>query len=248
MKIFEGKNAIVTGSGQGIGKSVCEKLADNGANIIILDLNEETGNKTASEISEKFNVKSKYYKVNVSLYDEVEKRMEEILSDFSTVQFLINNAGITRDNLIFRMTPEDWNLVLNVNLTGAFNCIKSIIRKMSKDKFGRIVNISSVIGLIGNTGQANYAASKAGLLGLTKSVAKEFAGKNITVNAVAPGFIKTAMTDVLSETAKENLLNLIPMKRLGLPEDIANVVKFLVSDEASYITGQVITVDGGMVM
>lgn len=248
MKIFENKNAVVTGGAQGIGKAICEKLAVNGANIIVLDMNTEVGQETVQEIADKYNVKTAFYKVNVSIYEEVTKTFDEVLSEFSHVHFLINNAGITRDNIFFKMSPEDWKLVLDVNLTGAFNCTKAILRKMSRNKFGRVVNISSVIGLMGNAGQANYAASKAGVIGFTKSVAKEMAVKNITVNAIAPGFIKTAMTDVLPENVIDVYLKLIPLKRLGLPEDVANVVKFLVSDEASYITGQVITVDGGMVM
>ena len=248
MKIFESKNAVVTGGGQGIGKAICEKLADNGANIIIFDINEEIGNQTVKDISEKYNVKSKFYKVNISLNDEVVQKFDEVLNEFGQVHFLINNAGITKDNLFFRMSVEDWKMVIDVNLTGAFNCTKAIIRKMAKQKFGRIINISSVIGLMGNAGQANYAASKAGLIGFTKSIAKEFASKNINVNAIAPGFIKTAMTDALPEKIIEEYIKIIPMKKMGLPEDVADVVKFLVSEESSYITGQVITVDGGMVM
>lgn len=245
--LLKDKISVITGGGQGIGEAISIRLAAEGSNIIIFDLNEEKTRQLAEEIKNRYNVKTNYYKVNVASMEEVKKAFQSVEEKYGVPNILVNNAGITRDNLLFRMSEEDWNLVLSVNLTGAFNCIKSVIRKMAKAKFGRIINISSVIGLIGNVGQTNYAASKAGLIGLTKSVAKEFASKNITVNAIAPGFIQTAMTDVLPEPIKNDLLNKIPLKRLGQPEDIANAVKFLVSEEANYITGQVLTVDGGMI-
>jgi 3-oxoacyl-[acyl-carrier protein] reductase len=244
---LQGKNSIVTGGGQGIGKAICEKLAASGSNIIIFDLNEEKSVALTKELETKYQIKSRFYKVNVASKESVDAAVETAIETFGSINILVNNAGITKDNLFFKMSEEDWNLVLSINLTGSFNCIKSVIRKMAKEKFGRIINISSIIGLIGNAGQANYAASKAGLIGLTKSIAKEFAGKNITANAITPGFIQTAMTDVLPEKIKSDLLSRIPLKRLGQPEDIANAVNFLVSDEANYITGQVLTVDGGMV-
>lgn len=244
--LLKDKTAVVTGGSQGIGKVIAEKLASEGANIVIFDLDVSKGEEVSNYIQNTYSVKSKFYKVNVASKEEVENAIKSAETDISQINILINNAGITRDNLLFKMSEEDWNLVLSVNLTGAFNCVKAVIRKMAKAKFGRIVNISSVVGLIGNVGQTNYSASKAGLIGLTKSVAKEFAAKNVTVNAVAPGFIETAMTDVLPENIKTQLLDKIPLKRLGQPEDIANAVKYLVSEDASYVTGQVISVDGGM--
>ncbi len=244
---LSGKIALITGSAQGIGKAIAYAIAREGAHTIISDINMQEAEKTSHEI-EKLGVQSLAIKLDVRNYAEVQESVNKILDKFGRIDILVNNAGITMDNLLMRMKEDDWKIVLDINLTGAFNCIKAVSRSMLKQKSGRIVNIASVIGIIGNAGQANYAASKAGLIGLTKSVAKEFASRSITVNAIAPGFIKTAMTEVLSEEVRQNLLRSIPLHKLGEPEDVAKVVIFLVSDEGNYITGQVIRVDGGMVM
>ncbi|MFH1783914.1 MAG: 3-oxoacyl-[acyl-carrier-protein] reductase [bacterium] len=241
------KVAIVTGAAQGIGKAIALALAAEGANIVVCDVNLEAAEKTAQEIGE-LGRQTMAVKGNVALYSEVEGFVNKVLDKFGKIDILVNNAGVTRDMLILRMKEADWDTVLSINLKGAFNCTKACSRTMLKQKSGKIVNIASVIGLIGNAGQSNYAASKAGLIGFTKSIAKELAPKGINVNAIAPGFIKTKMTEILSEEVKENLLRQIPLNKLGDPEDVAKAVVFLVSDEASYITGQVITVDGGMVM
>ena len=200
------------------------------------------------KICEEYNVKVMLYKCNISKFEEVEIMFKEVVKEMGRVDVLVNNSGITRDTLILRMSEEDFDKVIDVNLKGCFNCIKNVSRIMMKQKSGVIVNISSVVGLSGNIGQVNYAASKAGILGITKSVARELVSLNVRCNAIAPGFIETEMTDVLSENVKEGILKSIPMNKMGSPEDVANVVKFLVSDESKYITGQVINVDGGMIM
>jgi 3-oxoacyl-[acyl-carrier protein] reductase len=241
------KVAIVTGSARGIGKAIASKLAQNGATIVICDLMMEEVVATAEELrSEGANALP--IQVNVTDMSSVESMVEEVLNKLGRIDILVNNAGITRDALIVRMDEARWDAVLSVNLKGTFNCTKCVVKTMMKQKSGKIVSISSVMGLIGNVGQANYSASKAGVIGLTKSVAKELGRRNITVNAVAPGFIASKMTEVLSEAQKEKILESIPLGCIGYPEDVANAVAFLVSDSARYITGQVIQVDGGLVM
>lgn len=247
MMELKNKIAIVTGSAQGIGKTIAVSLASEGANLALCDKDFEGLKKTAAEI-ESQNVTCVPFSVNVTNAKEVEDMISKVLDKFSRIDILVNNAGITKDNLMLRMTEEEWDLVLAVNLKGTYNFIKAVTKQMVKQREGKIVNIASIIGIMGNAGQANYAASKAGVIGLTKSVAKELASRNINVNAIAPGFIDTAMTQKLAEEIKKAMLDRIPLKRFGLCEDIANAVLFLVSNKASYITGQVLTVDGGMIM
>ena len=244
---MENKVAIVTGSGRGIGKAIALKLAEQKMNIVICDVDEEAIHNTTKEM-EQFGVKTLGIKVDVTKADEVSKLFEETMSNFGRVDVLVNNAGITRDNLLIRMNESEWDSVIAVNLKGSFNCLKAAAKIMMKQRSGKIVNISSVVGVMGNVGQANYAASKGGLISLTKSAAKELAPRNITVNAVAPGFIETEMTKNLNQNVREAFLNVIPLKRAGQPGDVANVVSFLVSPAADYVTGQVIHIDGGMVM
>ncbi len=241
------KNAIVTGSAQGIGKSIALALAKAGANIVVSDVNIEEAEKTAKEI-EALGRKALAVKCNVADANEVSELVKKTQETFDTIDILVNNAGVTRDNLMMRMEEKDWDLVLDVNLKGAFLLTKAVSRIMMKQRQGRIVNMSSVIGVMGNAGQSNYAASKGGLIAFTKSTAKEFASRNITCNAIAPGFIETAMTAKLTEEVKENYKKGIPLGRMGSVDDVANAVMFLVSEQASYITGQVLHVDGGLVM
>jgi len=242
------KVAIVTGAAQGIGKAIALTLAKEGAKIMLWDINLEEAEKISKEITQFHQVETFAYKVNVSNYSEVEEAVKKILDKFSKIDILINNAGITRDNLILRMSEDEWDQVLAVNLKGVFNCTKAVSRIMLKQHSGKIVNIASVVGLLGNPGQANYAAAKGGVIALTKTCAREFAKRNINVNAIAPGFIKTTMTEKLDSKIKEILLEQIPSGRFGEPEEVAKLVLFLVSDEANYITGQVISIDGGMHM
>lgn len=242
-----GKTVIVTGSGRGIGKSIAEKFAKMGANVI-LNGTSDSVDDVARQLLEQGFLNVAVEKCDVREYDNCVNLINKALETFGTVDILVNNAGITRDGFIMRMSEKDWDDVIDVNLKGAFNCIKAVSRPMIKQASGKIINISSVVGITGNTGQANYAASKAGIIGLTKSIAKELATKNITVNAVAPGLIQTDMTDKLSDSIKDNYLAAIPLRRFGNTEDVANVVAFLASGYADYITGQVINVDGGMVM
>ena len=242
-----GKVALVTGAAQGIGKAIALLLARNGADLVVWDINLEKAEETAKEI-EALGRRAIAMKVDVASLDHVERMVEAILEKLGQIDILVNNAGITRDKLILRMTEEDWDAVLNINLKGTFNCTKTVVRHMSKQRSGKIVSIASVVGEMGNAGQANYAASKAGVIGFTKTIAREFAGRGINVNAIAPGYIETPMTDVLSEKVKEELRRLIPMERLGKPEDVAEAVLFLVSEASSYITGQVLNVNGGIYM
>jgi 3-oxoacyl-[acyl-carrier protein] reductase len=242
-----GKVALVTGAAQGIGKAVALLLARHGADIVVSDINLEKAEETAKEI-ESIGPKAMAIKVNVASLNDVERMVEAVLKKFGRIDILINNAGITRDKLILRMTEEDWDIVLNVNLKGTFNCTKAVVRHMAKQRSGKIVSIASVVGEMGNAGQVNYAASKAGVIGLTKTIAREFAKRGINVNAIAPGYIETPMTEFLSDKVKEELKRLIPMERLGKPEDVAEAVLFLVSEESNYITGQVLNVNGGIYM
>ena len=244
---LSGKVALVTGGARGIGRSIAERLAGAGAGIAVVDVQRETAEEAARDI-ETDGGAARAYVCDVSSFDAVKELAVSVESDFGQVDFIVNNAGITRDRLLMRMTPDDWNAVLAVNLTGTFNFCKVFGPPMLKRREGGIVNIASVIGLMGNAGQANYAASKAGIIGLTKALAKEFAGRGVRVNAIAPGFIQTAMTDALAEEVQAKMKEAIPLGRLGNPEDVANIVLFLVSDLGSYVTGQVINCDGGMIM
>jgi 3-oxoacyl-[acyl-carrier protein] reductase len=245
---FENQVAIVTGAGRGIGHAIAVRLASEGARVACVSRSVENAKRTADELNIARANSAKPYSVDVANHLDVQTIGEEILEDFGKVDILVNNAGVTRDGLSMRMSVEDWDIVINTNLRGAFNFVQAVQRSMVKQRSGRIINISSVIGLIGNAGQTNYAASKAGLIGFTKSLARELASRNITVNAVAPGFIVTDMTGRLSEEIQKSITSRIPLSRVGEPLDVANVVAFLASGEASYITGQTICVDGGIVM
>ena len=244
---LKGKVALVTGAAQGIGKAVTLMLARHGADVIVADVNLEKAAETAREV-EATGRGAMTVKVDVTRLSDVEQMVESVIGRFGKIDILINNAGIARDKLILRMTEEDWDAVLDVNLKGTFNCTKAVIKYMSKQRSGKIVNIASVVGEMGNAGQANYSASKAGVIGLTKTIAREFAQRGINVNAIAPGYIQTPMTDVLPDKAKEELKRMIPMERFGQPEDVARAVLFLVSEASSYITGQVLKVNGGIYM
>ncbi len=241
------RTAVVTGGARGIGKSIALLFAQEGADIVVCDVNIAEAQKTSSEI-EALGRKSMALEMDVTNFAKVEEGINKILDKFGKVDILVNNAGITKDNLLLRMSDTEWDAVLGVNLKGAFNCTKAASKVMIKQRRGKIVNIASIIGIIGNPGQANYSASKAGIIALTKTAAKELASRNINVNAVAPGFIQTDMTAKLPEEVKKKMLEAIPLAKLGTPEDVANVCLFLASDESSYITGQTITIDGGMVM
>ncbi len=243
---FENKSVLITGGKRGIGKTIALKFAENGVNVAIIDIGPDNDNELAKEFST-FDIRFIYKETNVTDRKEVNKTINDIVETLGSIDILVNNAGITRDNLLIRMEDSEWDSVLSVNLTGTYNCTKAILPIMMKKRWGRIINIASVIGEIGNIGQSNYAASKSGIIGFTKSVAKEVARRNINVNAIAPGFIETEMTKILSEKIVNNYLNSIPQKKLGKPKDVANTVLFLASDMADYITGQVINVDGGLV-
>lgn len=240
------KVALVTGGAQGIGRQICLAFAREGANIVIGDINPEQARKTKQEI-EALGRKAEAEELDVTNYAKVQNTLNKILDKFKKVDILVNNAGITRDNLILRMSEADWEAVIKVNLTGTFNCIKAVSRAMLKQRAGKIINIASIVGLLGNAGQANYTASKAGIIALTKTTAKELGSRNINVNAVAPGFIQTRMTEGLAKDTKAKMLSEISLGRLGNPEDVARVCLFLASEEANYITGQTIVVDGGVV-
>jgi 3-oxoacyl-[acyl-carrier protein] reductase len=244
---FQGKVAVVTGGARGIGRAIATELAVGGATLALVDVLLDVAEATAAEFRAQ-GVEAAAFAANVASPDDVNRMCDEVIARFGKIDILVNNAGITRDNLIMRMKESDWDAVIAVNLKGTFNCIKAVTRPMMKAHFGRIVNIASVVGVMGNAGQANYSASKAGVIGLTKTAAKELASRNITVNAVAPGYIQTEMTEKVSEAAREAFLTNIPLGRGGLPEDVAKAVRFLCSEDAAYITGQVLNVDGGMVM
>jgi len=239
--------AIVTGSGQGIGREIAMTLAEHGASVVISDINTTSANEVAAEIVAR-NGESIAITADVTVQEEVASLVDQTVSSFGQIDILVNNAGITRDTLLMRMSSTDWDQVLAINLKGAFLCTQAVVRHMLKQRWGRIINIASVVGLIGNAGQANYAAAKAGLIGLTKTTAREVAARGVTANAIAPGFIDTGMTRKLSDNAKQEFLRQIPLGYAGLPKDVANAVAFLASEEAHYITGHVLNVDGGMVM
>jgi len=244
---LEGKIAIVTGAAQGIGRAIAETLARAGADVAIADMDLGRGQETAHAVG-KTGRRALQVKVNVADWNDVKDMTDRVLKEWGKIDILVNNAGITRDGLLLRMKEEDWNLVLQVNLNGTFHCTKAVMQPMTKQRYGRIINVASIVGAIGNAGQANYAASKAAVIGFTRTVAREYASRMVTVNAVAPGFIDTAMTQGLSPEVKETLLKQIPLGRLGQPSDVAESVRFLASDEAGYITGQVIHINGGMFM
>ncbi len=244
---ISGKIALVTGAAQGIGREIALALAADGADVAICDVNLEAAQKTAADI-EATGKKSLAIKANVASSADVSAMIEQVVEKFGRIDILVNNAGITRDGLILRMKDEDWDLVLSINLKGAFLCTKSALKYMTKQRSGTVINIASIVGAMGNAGQANYVASKAGLIGLTKTIAREYANRGITANAVAPGFIETAMTQALPENVRQELAKQIPMGKLGTPGDVANAVRFLASPWASYITGQVVHVNGGMYM
>jgi len=245
---FDNQVAIVSGAGRGIGHAITLRLASEGARVACVSRTEANAKRTADEINGKYADSAKAYAVDVADHGAVQKIGAQILEEFGKIDILVNNAGVTRDGLSVRMSIEAWDVVINTNLKGAFNFVQAVQRAMIKRRSGRIINISSVIGLIGNAGQTNYAASKAGLIGFTKALARELASRNITVNAVAPGFIATDMTARLTDEIKKTLEAQIPLGKTGQPENIASAVAFLASAEASYITGQVLSVDGGMVM
>jgi 3-oxoacyl-[acyl-carrier protein] reductase len=241
-----GLNAAITGASRGIGRGIAEAYAKQGANLALIATRQEVIDKVAAEISEKYGVTAKGYALDVSNTDDVAAVFKQIVADFGSLEVLVNNAGIAKDGLLMRMKESDWDSVIDVNLKSIFNTCKAIARQMMKQKGGRIINMASINGIVAQPGQANYAASKAGTIGITKSLAKEFASRGITVNAIAPGFIQTDMTDELTEAQKEVVLTQIPLAQLGKTEDIAAAAVFLASSEARYVTGQILSVDGGM--
>src|SRR5512133_3869910 len=245
---LENKVAVVTGASRGIGRAIAEVLAKAGADVVCGDRLEKQAEETAAQVAAVSGRRTSGCLVDVADHKSAQEFIACALENFGKVDILVNNAGITRDNLMMRIDEKDWDAVLTTNLKGAYNCCKAAVRPMMKQRYGRIINITSVVGLSGNAGQNNYSASKAGLIGFTKSLAKELGSRNITVNAVAPGYITTALTNVLSDEYRQAAIKATPMGRLGTPEDIAAAVAFLVSDQASFITGQVLSVDGGMVM
>ncbi len=245
---LQGKTAIITGSGRGLGKSIALKLASMGANIVLNDIPSSDAIDVTAEEFRAAGYKVAVTKGDVRNQDDVQSMIDTTVETFGSVDILVNNAGITKDMLMIKMKEEDWDAVLDINLKGAFFCTKAAAKYMMKQRSGKIINIASVAGVMGNPGQANYSSSKAGLIGLTKSTAKELAARGIICNAVAPGIIKSHMTDVLPDKVKENYLNNIPLSRFGTPEDVANVIAFLASDLSNYVTGQVINIDGGLVM
>lgn len=246
--MLQGQTAVVTGASRGIGRAIALELANNGANIIVnYSGSEAKAEEVVGEIQD-LGVKAVKIQANVADEESVKQLMKQAIKEFGSIDILVNNAGITKDNLLMRMKEDEFDQVIQTNLKGTFLCTKAVSRQMMKQKAGRIINVASIVGVSGNPGQANYVAAKAGVIGLTKTTAKELASRNILVNAVAPGFISTDMTDQLSEEQQESLLQLVPLERLGKPEDVAIVVRFLASEDANYITGQTIHIDGGMVM
>ena len=248
MKLLEGKTALITGAARGIGNAIALKFASEGANIAFTDLAIDEKEKVFIKTLAEFSVKAKGYASNAADYNETQETVKEIVSEFGHIDVLVNNAGITRDGLMLRMSEQQWDMVININLKSAFNFIKAVTPVMMKQRNGSIINMSSVVGVSGNAGQANYSASKAGMIGLTKSVAKELGSRGVRANAIAPGFIITEMTGALPEKVREEWEKQIPLRRGGSPEDVANVSLFLASELSSYITGQVIPVCGGMNM
>lgn len=244
---LQGKVAIVTGGTRGIGKAISIRLARDGATVIAIHVRPEAGEEAQSEFAAA-GVEVQTRQANISDVDAVNELIKSVIAEFDGIDILVNNAGITRDGLLVRIKEEDWDAVMNINLKGTFNCIKAVTRPMMKARSGRILSISSVVGVAGNAGQANYAASKAGIIGLTKSVAKELASRNVTANCIAPGYIDTDMTNAMNDEAREQFLTQIPLGRPGSPDEVAGLAAYLVSDEATYITGQTICIDGGMIM
>ncbi len=248
---LEGKVALVTGAGRGgrgIGRSIALALAAEGADIVISDFVVENADAVAAEVREATSRRALSVQGNVAVQADVERMFEQAMAEFGRIDILVNNAGITRDNLIMRMSEEDWDAVVDSNLKGTFLCTKAVSRVMLKQKYGKIVNVASVMGIVGNAGQANYSASKAGIIALTKTTAKELGSRGITVNAVAPGFIQTVMTDSLPDELREQMKKQVPLARLGTPEDVAKVILFLSTDDSAYVTGQTISIDGGLFM
>jgi len=246
MKLLDGKTALITGAARGIGKAIAMKFAQEGANIAFTDLNYDEFMKETEQELNSLNIKAKGYASNAASFEDSEKLVQDVINDFERIDILVNNAGITRDNLLMRMQEKDWDMVLTVNLKSVFNLTKAVQKPMMKQRFGTIINMSSVVGVSGNAGQSNYSASKAGMIGFTKSIAQELGSRNIRCNAIAPGFIETEMTHKLKEDVRDAWIQTIPLRRSGKPDDVANVATFLASDLSSYVSGQVINVCGGM--
>ncbi len=245
---FKDKVVVVTGGSRGIGFQIADSFAARGATVVVCATQQARCDQVATELREKYGVVTRGIQVNVAVFEEVEAMVKSVVAGFGRIDVMVNNAGITKDNLLLRMSQDDWNDVINTNLTSIFNTTKAVIRPMLKQKYGRIINMSSVVGVMGNPGQTNYAASKAGMIGFSKSIAKEVGAKGITCNVIAPGFIETDMIESLPKDYLDNIMGQIPLKRLGSSVDVANAVLFLASDLASYITGQVLNVDGGLLM
>ncbi|PLX02030.1 MAG: beta-ketoacyl-ACP reductase [Marinilabiliales bacterium] len=246
MKLLDGKTALITGAARGIGKAIAMKFAQEGANVAFTDLNYDEFMKETEQELNALNIKAKGYASNAASFEDSEKLVQDVIGDFERIDILVNNAGITRDNLLMRMQEKDWDMVLTVNLKSVFNLTKAVQKPMMKQRFGTIINMSSVVGVSGNAGQSNYSASKAGMIGFTKSIAQELGSRNIRCNAIAPGFIETEMTHKLKEDVRDAWIKTIPLRRSGKPDDVANVATFLASDLSSYVSGQVINVCGGM--
>lgn len=245
---FKEKVVVITGASRGIGLSIAESFAKDGATIAICSTNDEKAKETAKQLADNYNITAFGKGVDIKSFDSASTFIQDIVNEYGRIDVLINNAGITRDNLLLRMDENEWNQVIETNLNSIFNTTKSAIKFMLKKKYGRIINVSSVVGLMGNPGQSNYAASKAGMIAFTKSIAREYGKKNITINAIAPGFIQTDMIETLPKDYLDNIIENIPMSRLGMPNDVSQACKFLASDHASYITGQVLSIDGGLYM